>query len=82
MGRWLDRAKEPERREGQDTGPRLEPGCPIRWRSMDGKERGPAVVEEVAESGGICWVWVEYADIGRWVSETIITQIEQSRHPR
>ena len=48
----------------------------IRWQGMDGKVRGPAVVEHVTLCDWRLWAFVRYDGIERWVSEVIITAVE------
>ena len=73
MSDYLDLAKKALTDQKVD---RLEPGCLIHWQGMDGKVRGPAVVEHVTLCDGRAWAFVRYDGIDRWVSEVIITAVE------
>jgi len=74
MGRWLDRVKEPERRKGQGTGPRLEPGCLIHWRGLDGTTRGPALLRGTFQDQGQVWAWFTLGGIEYLIrAELIVT---------
>ena len=54
----------------------LEPGCIIHWQGMDGKIRGPVVVQEVTQFEGRTWVFVQYEGADRLLSELLITVVE------
>ncbi len=49
----------------------------VHWQGMDGKVRGPAVVEHVTLCDWRLWAWVTWDGVGRAVSEAIITAVER-----
>lgn len=56
------------------------PGATVRWKgSVDHRLclLGPATVEHVHHDDGKLYVFVVWKDLGRWVSEAIITTIEE-----
>jgi hypothetical protein len=71
-------------------------GCSIRWRGIDGLERGQAIVEEVitlptlqhsnigttSTEGVDIWALISFDNVGRWISTKIITDVqERDRRP-
>ena len=55
------------------------PGASVRWEgSMNHRlcSLGPATVECVQYSRGRLWAWITWQDSGRWIADTLITQIE------
>jgi hypothetical protein len=58
------------------------PGAKVRWEGSENHRLcvlGPAMVEQVICSEGRLWVWTSWRGVGRWVSETIITKIEEPK---
>ncbi len=73
MSDYLDLAKKAMTDRRPDG---LKAGSFIRWQGMDGKVRGPAVVEHVTLCDGQLWAWVTWDGMERAVSEAIIMAVE------
>lgn len=58
---------------------RLAPNARVWWEGAVNhllRTLGPATVEDVQHDTGRLWVWVTWQGTGRWVSESLITNIE------
>ena len=52
------------------------PGAFVQWKDEKKRPCGPAAVLDVTIQDGRLWVWVEWQDQPRWISEIIIHSIK------
>ncbi len=84
--RQAEEAHQPMNSGGKSTGslhpPSVNPGDRITWQGVDGKTRGPAIVDFLhAASDGRCWAFVTLADSWAAVNTTHVTKTEGSQTP-